>query len=317
MEQPTLGLADFVEARLDPRYIKGNLSNFSRRNSKVLLDWFYDLYQRHGNQLCLIIADHSLSEFPWEMMQMDSGKYLGAVWKVVRWIPVRYYRLLQELCVEEEEFKGEVVAYLNHEELDTAQERQALSHLTTSYYETTAALKQGLSQPLNSVALVYLGCHGVFAAGDKHRIALGKLENPSGQLVSLDIEDIERQTGARPLLFVNACHSARLTRDCNGFYGLPEVFLASVASAYLGTLGPVGSSYAAKIANLIFTEAIEKSIEPAEVLRRLRAKAVAELAAAETTENWLNFIYSFMYVYYGNPSAKIRLACVAEPEEDA
>lgn len=317
MEQPTLGLADFVEAKLDPEYIKGNLSSFSRRSSKDLLDWFYDLYQRHGNQLCLIIADHSVSEFPWEMMQMESGKYLGAIWKVVRWIPIKYYRLWQELCVDEEESRGTVLAYLNHEELDTDLERQALNHLTTSYYETTAALKQVLSYPLNSVALIYLGCHGIFAADDKHKIAIGELENPSGQLVSLNIEDIERQEGARPLLFVNACHSARLTRDSSGFYGLPEVFLANIASAYLGTLGPVGSSYAAKIANLIFTQAVEKSIEPAEVLRRLRAQAVADLAASEATENWLNFIYTFMYVYYGNPFAKIRLSCVAEPEGDA
>jgi CHAT domain len=317
MQQPTMGLANFIEANLDPAYIRGSLIHFSRRSSEELLDWFHELYQRHGDQLCLIIADHSVSEFPWEMMQIKDGKYLGAVWKVVRWIPVRSFRDRHELCLQEEERTGEVLAYLNHKELDTDLERVALNHLATSYYETTASLKQGLSQPLDTVALVYLGCHGVFAAGAQHKIALGELENPSGQLVSLNIEDIESQEGARPLLFVNACHSARLARDTNGFYGLPEVFLARVASAYLGTLGPVGSSYAAKMANLIFTEAIEKSIEPAEVLRRLRAEAVAELAESEATENWLNFIYTFMYVYYGNPFAKIKLTCVAEPEGDA
>lgn len=317
MEQPTLALADFIEAKLEPEHIKGALGSFSRRNSEDLLNWLHELQQRHGDQLCLIIADHSVSEVPWEMIEMESGKYLGAVWKVVRWIPVRDYRDWQELCMQEEELKGTVLAYLNHKELDTELERQALRRLMTSYCESAVSLKHGLSEPLGSVALVYLGCHGVFTSSEKHGIALGELENPSGRLVCLNIEDVKRQEGSRPLLFVNACHSARLIRDSNGFYGLPEVFLARVASGYLGTLGPVGSAHAAKTASLIFREAVEKCIEPAEVLRRLRARAVAELAASEARENWLNFIYTFMYVYYGNPLMKVRLGCAEEPGGDA
>lgn len=316
MEEPELALANFVEEELQPEHIKNQLASFSRRSPEELLEWFEALEKRHGDRLILIIADHSVSEIPWEMVQWKRGSYIGATWRVVRWIPVRDFRVWQELCLQEEERTGKVLAYLNHEELDTRVEREALSRFATSFCTTTALLKQGLSRQLESVALVYLGCHGVFTYGEKHKVAVGELHNPSNTLVALSVEDIQGPEGARPLLFVNACHSARLIRDSNGFYGLPEVFLARIASAYLGTLGPVGSTYAAEIANIIFTEAVKKSIEPAEVLRRLRAEAVAALSASEATENWLNFIYTFMYVYYGNPFVKIRLGA-AEPEGDA
>jgi hypothetical protein len=254
-----------------------------------------------------------MSELPWEMIEIQKGKYLGAYWRVVRWIPVRDFLDWQNLSIGQEERSGCVVAYLNGGELNVDLERAALQPFSTCYCETTHLLKETLSQPLQEVAVVYLGCHGVFTYNRKHEIALGELLNPSNRIVSLSVEAIQSQEGVRPLLFVNACHSARLIRDSNGFYGLPEVFLARIASAYLGTLGPVGADYASQVANFIFTEAAKDRIEPAEILRNLRAKAVAQLGPGATSDDWLNFIFTFMYVYYGNPFTRLKLICAGQP----
>lgn len=314
IESPTYSLANFVEADLDPKTIRGLITRHSRNNSTKLLEWFKRLYERHGDNLCLIVADHSASELPWEMMKIEDRLYLGAIWKVVRWIPVRNYLLWQKLQVQDQEISGTVVAYLN-EEVEKKVEREALNRFRTSFCEDTDLLTKTLSEPLDTVAVVYLGCHGIFTANEEHTIAIGGLRNPSRNVMALDIESIDDHKGARPLLFVNACHSARLIRDNERFIGLLEVFLARVANSYLGTIGPVGSLQAAEIAERIFDKGVRGTVEPAEILRELRAEAIAKLAASESKEAWLNFIYTFMYVFYGNPFIKINLVAVGEGDK--
>jgi hypothetical protein len=49
------------------------------------------------------------------------------------------------------------------------------------------------------------------------------------------------------------------------------------------------------------------SLSVAALLRDIRAKVVADLAAEQTQDNLLAFIYTFMYVYYGNPMTLLRL----------
>jgi hypothetical protein len=311
IEPPTYGLADFVEAGFAPKKIRGEISRRSRTNNYELLEWLTRLYKRHGKNLCLILADHSASELPWEMMKIQDHLCLGAIWKIVRWIPVRNYLLWQELQVQSQEISGTVLAYLN-EEVTKEVEVGALNKFTTSFCKDTDLLMETLSQPLDTVAVVYLGCHGIFTANDEHAAAIGGLENPSRNILALDIELIDNHKGARPLLFVNACHSARLINRSGRFIGLLEVFLARVANSYLGTLGPVGSAQAAEIAKRIFDKALTGTVEPAEILRELRAEAIAKLAASESKENWLNFIYTFMYVFYGNPFIKIKLVAAGE-----
>ena len=316
IEPPTIALAELLK-ELDAKTVKNTLSSASRRNSEDLLKWFDGLSKSYGDQLSLIIADHSMSELPWEMIEIQAGRYLGAYWRVVRWIPVRDFLAWQDLNLGEEERCGEVLAYLNDKELKVAVERKALDQFSTSYCETTNVLENRFSEPLHGVAMVYLGCHGIFSYNEKHKTALGELGNPSNTVVPLSIEAIEGQKGLRPLLFVNACHSARLIRDSNGFYGLPEVFLARIASAYLGTLGPVGSRHASEIAEFVLTEAAQNKIEPAEILRALRARAVKRLAGKPTADDLLNFIHTFMYVYYGNPFTRIELMSAGGREGDA
>ena len=110
--------------------------------------------------------------------------------------------------------------------------------------------------------------------------------------------------------------SARLMRDSQGFYGLPEVLLALLAGGYIGTLGPVGMEYAPVIGQQILEAArcSPAGINPAEELRRIRAEAVQQLEQQPSLENMLNFVFAFMYVYYGNPLASLRLTGAGDEE---
>ncbi len=312
IDQPLIGLAEFVERKVHPSTIKDNIRNFSRRSSVNLIKWLKHLSECYGEHFCLIIVDQTGTELPWEMLELDDDVYLGVVGSVVRWIPVQVYDEWQRLHIVEEKLSGGVLAYLDSIEVShTEKERAVLDTFTTFYCETVQELKQRLSQPLENVRLVYLGCHGVFYYNDKHQIAVGSLHNPSEQLVALALEGIPKHAHPRPLFFVNACHSARLIRDRNGVFGLQEVLFARAASGYIGTLGPVGSVYATRIAKEILsaTNISSAGIQPAEMLRQQRRQAVTRLAAHATDENWLMFLYTFMYVYYGNPLISICLTC--------
>lgn len=321
LEKPDekLGLADFVEGEVSPEDVRGIIKSVSRRTSQPLLKWLQQLHDKYGQQLCLVIADHTDAEIPWEMIEFAPGKNLGATCIVARWIPVQYFAAWQELTVASEQLCGSVIAHLDYQELEhTSLEQQVLTQLNASFSDDVNALHQRLAHSLENVGLVYLACHGIFTYNEKHKAAIGSLKNPAERISAVQLEDLPQLTGARPLFFVNACHSARLMRDSQGFYGLPEVLLALLASGYIGTLGPVGMEYAPIIGQQILETARNSStgINPAEELRRIRAEAVQKLNQQDSTENLVNFIFAFMYVYYGNPLASLRLTIPANKEAD-
>jgi hypothetical protein len=312
-----IGLADFVEGEVSPDDVRGIIKSVSRRASQALLKWFQQLHRKHGQRLCLIIADHTDAEVPWEMIEFEPGKNLGAMCVVARWIPVQNFAAWQELAVVVQEQCGGVVAHLDYQELEhTAQEQQVLTQLKADFRDDVKALRQRLAQSLENVGLVYLACHGIFTYNKKHEAAVGSLKNPAERISAVQLEDLPQLSGARPLFFVNACHSARLMRDSQGFYGLPEVMLALLASGYIGTLGPVGMEYAPVIGQQILEKArcSPAGINPAEELRRIRAEAVQQLEQQPSLENMLNFVFAFMYVYYGNPLASLRLTGAGDQE---
>jgi hypothetical protein len=322
-----IGLAEFVEKKVDPDQVRGIIDSVSRHTEPALLKWFQNLLElcddkQSDKRLCIIIADHTEAEIPWEMIKIRHGEHLGAVCRVSRWIPLRIDKeSWWQLEVKEEEHSGDVIAYLDHDEVNYSDvEKDALDQFANMVCQNTVELKRQLSQSLGQVGLVYIGCHGIFTYSKKHEIAVGSLENPKGRISPALLEDLKRQEGKRPVLFINACHSARLMLDVPGLsaervlYGLPEVMMAKLASGYIGTLGPVGSRDAARIAENLLESAREVEVTPAEWLREIRAKAVKELSQENTLENQLTFIYSFMYVYYGNPLAQLKLTRAEKKE---
>ena len=117
------------------------------------------------------------------------------------------------------------------------------------------------------------------------------------------------------VVFMNACHSGRLCRNdrANIFddgyrTGFATFFLERGAKGVVGTLGKVDDTYAAQIARNFFAEYKRNSnLTVAELLRNLRAEADRNLQIEDSTENYLLFLYTFMYIYYGHPLTVLQL----------
>lgn len=317
---PNVCLADFIEAQEDPLTVLGKLRTFSSDHPDLeLISWINLLRQRLGEMMQLVIVDHTDSEIPWEMLELKDGVYLGAVVPVARWLPVPYYEKHIHLQVQTEQRIGRVLAYLDEQELPhAADERQQLRHFMAEFHPDTQGLQNGLRGSLAEIGLVYLACHGIFAP-DTDEVVFGSWHNPNNRLIPLQLEHLPYHESQRPVLFVNACHSARVKRHDQTLHGLPIVMLKRIASGFIGTLGPVNSAFASQMASTLF-EAIRNAAEgapPVELLRLLRASAAQQLNAnKESQANQLNFIYTFMYVYYGNPLAHLQLLSALVPRED-
>lgn len=324
IERHAIGLAEFIQDKTRPQRIRNHLRIISQNIDPSLSRWLQKLVAHHHHHLCLVIANHTDDEFPWEMLGLEDNRYLGAEALVVRWLPtLRYYGEELSLHVLEKQCHGNVVAYVDQTGVShTGLEYDTLRQLTTTFHEKIEALITGLNQPHGPVGLVYLATHGMFEPDDPlYKAALGSLQNPTGRTMVIDLAEIEAITyDQRPVFFVNACHSARIGRGSNGLFGLPQILLTRAASGYIGTLGPVGSSQASAIAHTILeaAHADAEGVRLAEVLRQLRAEAVVQLEDKQLPEKqrWLQFIYTFMYVFYGNPLARLKLNKAAEPEAD-
>jgi hypothetical protein len=64
------------------------MSFFSLVNLE-LRKWLKQLRDKFGEQLCVVIADHTDFEIPWEMLELSPdespNEYLGALITTVRW----------------------------------------------------------------------------------------------------------------------------------------------------------------------------------------------------------------------------------------
>jgi len=308
--------AEFIARGLSPEHIIHAVRRFSRTAAGELLLWLKRLLGTSGQRLCLIIADHTDMETPWEMLELEDEAYLGALAITVRWTSIRFFAQDTLLKVAHVHTQGSVLCYLDDTELgarQTYRERDALQHLKRQDCHDLQEFKQCLRQlaPEHNVGLIYLGCHGY--EGE----ALGSLRSPAQRLTRLDLEIPRVHPEPRPIVFVNACDSARLKREgTDSFSGLLEVLLARYASAYVGTLGRVGSTYASRVAERVLQQARSpQGVQVAEVLRQLRAEAVNEclatvldgLSETERQRREERLLYAFMYVYYGNALVQLQL----------
>lgn len=318
-----IGLASFVEDRVDPEYILQSADAFSRLNPGGVISWINQLFQKYNKDLHLVIVDHTNFEIPWEMLELEHGTYLGALVKVSRWSTIHNYSEEKHLRFDAERSEGSIISYVASDLGDEAirMERKTLSNFHSIDTDNLQHFQKIISEPFENIGVAYLACHGIFSYRKEHRrviaerIDSGLLSIPGGvQIRSIDLENIPNVISGRPIFIVNACHSARIF--CVGgedeekrFYGLPSVLLARIARAYIGTTGPVGTKYAAKIIEFIF-EQIKDNIQLAEVLQKLRESAVSRLqngSALSRKDDLLFLIYSFMYIYYGNPMLQVKI----------
>ena len=315
-KRPKLSLGESVQEKLSPEDIRDDMNHFSRVNIKIR-KWLKQLRKKFEHQLCLIISDQTTFEIPWEMLELSpdesDSEYLGALVTTVRWQQV--IKGDDELVLETkaDECLGKAIAYTNHKELNVGVELSILKKLNATIYDNITKFHSHLQRDDLGFGLIYIAGHGTFS--DNHReIAIGSLKDMQQQL---KLRDLNRCTfnllkKSEGIVFINTCHSGRYqTHSCipNGYrLGFVELFLRKGARGVIGTLGGVGDKYAAEIARDLMQACIDSpSLSVAALLRDIRAKVVADLAKEPTQDNLLAFIYTFMYVYYGNPMTVLRL----------
>lgn len=321
---PNLSLGELVQKQELPQNIKFDMSVFSRLNTE-LRKWLKTLRSRFGERLCLVIADHTDYEIPWEMLELSPtespNEYLGALITTVRWrqaIRGDDYLVLE---VKRDECLGNAIAYVLDTELDgVGPELDILEQLQAVIYCSSKhdiqAFQAHLQRNDCNCGFVYVSCHGTFV-GNIREIALGSAHNKQQQLQLQSLYDCQFNLlkNSQGIVFMNACHSGR----CQAHPSIPhtyrigfiDLFLEKGARGVIGTLGAVGDIHAAQFARALLKECLRSpNLSVAALLRKLRLRVVENLPKEPTTQDLLPFIYTFMYVYYGNPMTVLRLTPV-------
>lgn len=305
---------DFGEAdikKYPSHTIADHVLDYSKRALPDVHAWLNQLLGKSaeaaGGELAILVAEHVDARVPWEMLTLEDRSVLGARAVMTRWMPIHHFSQLLELDVSAvHDGTGGVLAYLDLVEVDQDVLPAALSECHRESCANLYALHARLKGELGSIALVLLACHGIFTRNEEHEVQLGSLKEEYKRINRLDLVRLEAPSGPKPLVFVNACHSARLGRGRLGITGLPEVFLGGFARGYLGTLGAVSQKGAAKIAASLLERArLRDGVCLAEFLLELRREAAAARARDVQT-----FVDTFMYVFYGSPRDRLALAAV-------
>lgn len=298
-------------------------------------DWVKGKLVKYGAAFSLIIYDETdEADVAWELIHVQrkadecpllpgdlTGVVpIGALMTITRWVPgLHWFGEVQELTVAETSTRGRVMAYLNHKEgLPAAQrERVALQPFVVEHSAELAHFKRQLTSGLAETGLIYMGCHGIVIHEEAEKNFLLGL-NPRFEVYDLVGLPYLADRAARPIVMVNACHSAWLFRQEGMRYGLAVALLKQVAKDFIGTIGVVGDSRAAEVAEAIFA-AVEGSAEGvrlAAVLSDLRAEVFRRtLVEPRSEELGFDYLDTFMYVYYGNPYGRLQLTRAAGNEE--
>lgn len=144
------------------------------------------------------------------------------------------------------------------------------------------------------LSLMHFACHGQFDA---------TLPNDSAITLSdgnLRPSDIQARFGGRrprPLIFINACHGARMEFSFTGLGGWADRLIRRAnAAAFLGAMWEVNDQLALKFARRFYQALLVDRVEIAEAVRLAR-EAIREAEPYNST--WL------AYVLYADPKVRI------------
>lgn len=279
-----------------------------------------------GNaRFAIVIAEYIDSRVPWEMLVLKNGTVLGERAIVTRWATIQphgeIFTLDPATAVQGEQIptresrsagghgSGGVLSYLDLDAADQGQLPKELERCRNDSCDDARALLNRIKLPIEGCALVMLACHGIFARKEDPDVEIGSLRNPSQRLQRIDLAGLAAPKGMRPLVFVNACHSARMKRSDRHVFGIPEAFLRVFARGYLGTVSAVEQTIAAEIAARIVAGACSPSgICLPELLFKMR-----RAAASTRDRDRRTFVETFMYVFYGSPGEWLTLEPKRQP----
>jgi hypothetical protein len=260
--------------------------------------------------MCLILVDHTELGIPWEMLEIAKDTPIGAKVKIVRWALVNRGKDVFVLdTAVERHLAGPVLAYFDAGLKQTHAERASIAGCAHEELRGFRKLVENLKRPPPGFALLFLACHNTFGEGGSAIRDPDDTEAP--QLTPRDLARMRAPQGDGPLVFLNACYSARFPRGAVGF---PHLFLSRLSRAFLGTLGVVDSASAAEISKAIIAAATDGGgVRVADALRTLRAKAVEELAEEpDDVARIRRYVTTFLYVFYGSPNTYLELSPAAE-----
>ncbi len=288
-----------------PEAILNRLTYFSRHNPPALLKWLQTLLHTYQEPFNLIIVDLTEQEIPWELVEIQPKLYLGACARVVRWLGAQFFEITRILSAQPDSHVGPIISYL-----DTAieaelihDEQAALQRLTGTALPSLTDLNRRLQVSLDDVGMIYIGCHG--------RSGQQLLQQDVPELSSIMLERLYRCASPRLTVFINACESARtIKKSLDDRSNFVDAFLGYCASGFIGTLIQVDIATASTIAGHILRATLQPGgVQIAEMLRILRKTELEKLKqmAFPTRTDYYRFIDTFMYVYYGNPLARLRL----------
>jgi hypothetical protein len=322
---PGIDLDRWVRAQEPPQNIRNLLRTVSQAGlPKEFARAVTDFLQGAGGPSSpgvLVVCDHANSDIPWELMEVDDDCYLGAEAELVRWVPVRFYADECPLILDESTQAGTIVAFRNGPAVGVpdADEMVLRDQLACVPHDAWDDLARQLTPTLPHTGLVYFYCHGTYDFEKLENLYLRPETLSNADLPIVAFQDIPRQTGPRPVFFINACHSARLIRQGSDLFGLATILLARAAAGFIGTLARVradlGVQIAAEILSRLRAAPGAEAPRPSAVLRALRADAAARIRAGTrpTQDEWTWFLFAFLYVYYGRPFLRLDLRSCLTP----
>ncbi len=297
---------------MHPEMIMNKISQVSYSLERLeLKHWIVKRRRQTGDDLILVVVDHSFLNIWWEMWDFGDGEHLGAYTTIIRWLPVPVLSgSAYSLAFKKEKISGKVFIHVDGDQETMGDEVAIFTRYSkASSVQRYDNIKNLLENNSNELGLVYIGGEGYYKKGTYHSIAIGKKNSEHDRLFAMNLANLEIKYNLHPFFFLNACASACLAKERDQYFGFPFL-LRYFHNGFIGTIGRVENNYAIAIAKQLFTDSHkdDEGMLPARALRDLRSRVAKELREnKDNKEIQLKFIFTFMYVYYGNPMAGLHL----------
>lgn len=317
--RPSLALGELVtdEANQDARAVFELMRAWSLVQRDIRA-WLERVRQTvPDDELRLVIWDDTGFEIPWELFYLSGdgtpdrpAGWLGALVAVARRVTVHADEPQSAVPAfdPEQVCSGGVLAWVAAE---MSTDKNLLQRYGPELTDADGILAR-LSAPGAPLGLVYVACHGEFS-DSMTALTLG-----DRRLYHFTTDPLPALAASHSVVFLNACHSGRMLYDSrinSALFGFAEAFLRQGAAVVVGTAGKVETALAARLAGELLADLAgnpERSVSVA--LRESRARAAQGiLGPAPTKANLKTFIYTFMYLCYGNPYARLTLPTGAVP----
>ena len=258
----------------------------------------YQLRQSQENLSLLIVSDEPW--IPWEMVlpheSLPNEDFLCAQFRLTRWLEGRGlpedFSLHQAQVVTPKSNLASVKAEQDYFAEELPKLRPEIK-LAPPWLDTATQVKLALSK--GDSQWFHFACHGDFDATrpDESALMLQKDAFTPSQIVGPYRQGV---AASRPLVFLNACHTAEAGFSLTRMGGWAERFVRAGASAFIGSLWEVNDALAAQFAIQFYNELLA-----GQTLGGAFHSARAHIRAKDDANStWL------AYTLYADPNGKVK-----------